>query len=315
MTVALITGAAGQDGSYLCEQLVEDGVEVHAVVEDRERASALPWLASARVHEADLRDARQLRAVVEAVAPDELYNLAGVSSVARSWKEPGVTAEVNGVAVAVLLQAAWELQCERGRPVRVVQASSAEIFGTPQDSPQSERTVVAPTNPYGASKAYAHHLVGVYRGLGLHATSLILYNHESPRRPDTFVTRKITRAAARIARGEQEHLVLGALDARRDWGWAPDYVAGMVRAARYDGGGDFVLATGVTHSVREFVAAAFAAAGVADWEPLIRHDAALVRPVETAESRGDASRAYAVLDWGHSVDFEGVVRRMVEEDQ
>jgi len=279
VTVALVTGATGQDGSYLCERLVSEDAELHAVVAE-DAAEGHRWLAEARVHQLDLRNSARLAALVAEVAPDEVYNLAGLSSVAQSWEQPVLTAEINAVAVAVLLQACWELQQRAGGPVRVVQASSAEIFGNATESPQSERTPLAPTNPYGAAKAYAHQLVGVYRGLGLHASSCILYNHESPRRPATFVTRKITSGVAAITRGEQQLLTLGALDARRDWGWAPDYVDGMVRAARHTEPGDYVLATGTSHSVREFVDAAFAAVGITDWEHLVELDTDFRRPVE-----------------------------------
>ncbi len=313
MTVALVTGATGQDGSYLCERLVSEGTELHAVVAE-DAADGHPSLAAARVHQLDLRNSAGLAALVAEVAPDEVYNLAGLSSVAQSWEQPVLTAEINAVAVAVLLQACWELQQRAGGPVRVVQASSAEIFGNATESPQTERTPLAPTNPYGAAKAYAHQLVGVYRELGLHSSSCILYNHESPRRPVTFVTRKITSGVAAIARGEQQLLTLGALDVRRDWGWAPDYVDGMVRAARHTEPGDYVLATGTNHSVREFVGAAFAAVGITDWEHLVELDTDFLRPVETQDTRGDATRATTVLGWTRTVGFDEIVRRMVLAD-
>jgi len=195
-----------------------------------------------------------------------------------------------------------------------VQASSAEIFGDAEMAPQDETTPVRPNSPYGASKAFAHQLVGVYRGRGLHAVSAILYNHESPRRPPTFVTRKIARAAARIARGLEQELVLGNLDARRDWGWAPDYVDAMVRAARHSEASDYVVATGEAHSVRDFVAAAFARAGVEDWESRVRVDQSFVRPSDTALQVGNAARAHGVLGWAPTVDFEELVGRMVDTD-
>ena len=314
MTTALITGATGQDGSYLCEQLAAEGTRVHAMVEDATAAAELPWLATAQLHEVDLRNADALKTLVAMTAPDEIYNLAGLSSVGRSWDEPVLTAQVNALPVVVLLQAARELQDTSGRPVRFVQASSAEIFGVASASPQNESTPIAPNNPYGAAKAFAHHMVGVYRGLGLHASSCILYNHESPRRPETFVTRKITAAAARIARGTQDRLNLGTLDARRDWGWAPDYVAGLVLAARHPQPLDVVLATGQTYSIGDFVDAAFRAAGLRQWENLVNLDDNLARPVETIEQRGDASLARAVLGWHPTVGFHEIVRRMIEAD-
>lgn len=312
MTVAVVTGATGQDGSYLCERLADEGAELHAVVIDDPTQHS--WLFGARIHQIDLRDGPALAQLVADVEPDEVYNLAGASSVARSWTEPLQTAEVNAVPVAVLLQACWELQQRTGVGVRFVQASSAEIFGNATESPQTERTPLNPTNPYGASKAYAHQLVGVYRGLGLHASSCILYNHESPRRPTTFVTRKITRAVAQISQGEQECLTLGSLDTRRDWGWAPDYVDGMVLAARHHEPLDVILATGRTHSIADFVDAAFRAADLPNWRGLVDVDEGLTRPVEITDQRGDATRARSILGWRTTIDFDELVRRMVDAD-
>ena len=312
MTVAVVTGATGQDGSYLCERLLAEGVELHAVVLADQPPH--PWLSTACIHQIDLRDHSDLDRLVAETAPDELYNLAGISSVARSWDEPVLNAQVNAMSVAVLLRACWELQRKKGAPVRFVQASSSEIFGRASESPQTEGTAIAPTNPYGAAKAYAHQLVGVYRGLGLHASSCILYNHESPRRPTTFVTRKITDAVARISRGEQERLSLGSLDTRRDWGWAPDYVDGLMLAARHHQPLDVVLATGETRSIGDFVDAAFRVVGIAQWRELVDLDDTLTRPVETVEQRGDATRARDLLGWRATVDFDELVRRMVAAD-
>jgi len=198
--------------------------------------------------------------------------------------------------------------------VPVVQASSAEIFGQPDRSPQDEDTPIRPVNPYGAAKAFAHHTCGVLRRQGLHAATAILYNHESPLRPRQFVTRKITSTVAAIARGKADRLELGNLDARRDWGWAPDYVDAMVRAARADRPGDYVVATGIAHSVRDFVATAFTHAGITDWEPLVHVDQALARPVDATELVGDATRAAMQLGWTPTVGFEEVVARMVAAD-
>jgi GDPmannose 4,6-dehydratase len=251
---------------------------------------------------------------VREVAPQEIYNLAGMSSVALSWREPALTGTVNGVAVTHLLEAAWQLQESRGRPVSFVQASSAEIFGQAATSPQDEFTPVAPTNPYGAAKAYAHHMVGIYRARGLTASSCILFNHESPRRPPTFVTRKITQAAARIARDGGGKIQLGNLDVRRDWGWAPDYVDALVSAARHASGDDFVIATGRAHSIAEFAAAALARVGIADWERCLETDPQFVRPVDATELVGDASKAKHDLAWQPTVDFAGLVGAMVDHD-
>ncbi len=307
---ALVTGATGQDGSYLVEQLLAGGTEVHALVREGDDV-ALPD----RVvrHVGDLTDGSGLEALVARVAPAEVFNLGGLSSVALSWSEPALTAQITGAAVGHLLKGALDLQESSGDPVRFVQASSAEIFGW-AGPPQDERTPISPVTPYGAAKAFAHHLVGVYRRRGLHASSCILFNHESPRRPETFVTRKITAGVARIVTGQQDELSMGNLDARRDWGWAPDYVDAMVRALRHHSAGEYVVATGTAHSVRDFVAAAFSAAGVSDWEHLVTLDPRFARPSDAPEQRGDPSRAREVLGWVPTVSFEELVARMVEHD-
>ena len=312
---AFITGITGQDGGYLAEQLLAAGSTVHGLV--RSAAEVAPTEAAypgVTLHVADLTDTVAVTRLLDEIEPDEIYNLAGISSVARSWQEPVATGEVSGLAAAGVLQAAWELTDRLGRRVCVVQASSAEIFGNPATAPQDEDTAIAPVTPYGAAKAYAHHMARVYRGRGLHASTVILYNHESPRRPPAFVTRKITQGAAMIARGEQDELALGNLDARRDWGWAPDYVDAMVRAGRHERPNDFVVATGVAHSVREFVAAAFRAAGIDDWAAHVRVDPAFVRPVDAVELTGDPSRARAELGWAPTVGFDEIVARMVRAD-
>jgi GDPmannose 4,6-dehydratase len=311
---ALVTGATGQDGSYLVERLVADGVEVHALVrhDDGAGADALPD--GVQRHRGDLTDGAAMAALVAEVEPGEIYNLGGLSSVALSWEQPALTAEVTGVAPGHLLKAAFDLQERTGEPVHFVQASSAEIFGRTSGAPADEDTPIRPLTPYGAAKAYAHHVVGVYRARGLLASSCILFNHESPRRPETFVTRKITAGAARIARGQQQELAMGNLDARRDWGWAPDYVAAMVLAARADEGRDYVVATGVSHSVREFVATAFLAAGIDDWEQHVTLDPRFARPSDAPDLVGDASRARELLGWAPSLRFEEIVARMVEND-
>ncbi|MBC7310749.1 MAG: GDP-mannose 4,6-dehydratase, partial [Tetrasphaera sp.] len=252
---AFVTGITGQDGGYLTERLVADGVEVHGMVhaDDPAQEALRERHPDVALHPGDLADHAGLARLVAEVAPDELYNLAGISSVAYSWEEPVITAELSGVAAAVLMRAAFELQECTGRRVAVVQASSAEIFGEASTVPQDESTPIRPASPYGAAKAYAHHMARVFRGLGAHVSTTILFNHESPRRSEAFVTRKITAGVARIARDGAGSLRLGNLDARRDWGWAPDYVDAMVRAARHGVADDFVVATGRTHSVAEFV--------------------------------------------------------------
>jgi GDPmannose 4,6-dehydratase len=309
MTRALITGVSGQDGSYLAERLVGDGVEVHAVALESE-----PPVAGVELHQGDVTDLESTRRLVLDLAPDEIYNLAAVSSVAQSWEDPDLCARVNGSAAAALLESAFQAQQQVGRPVRFVQASSAEIFGHPRESPQNEETPVRPVNPYGAAKAFAHHAVAVYRTRGLHAVSAILYNHESPRRPQHFVTRKITAGVAAIAAGRADRLTLGNIEARRDWGWAPDYAHALVLSARASEAQDFVIATGESHSVREFVVAALQRVGIDDWSAHVEIDQELLRPTDAVELTGDATRAREALGWVPTVDFEGIVARMVDAD-
>jgi len=302
---------SGQDGSYLAERLVAEGVEVHALVQAGDPA---PVLSGVEVHPGDLTQVDEVRSLLVDLSPDEVYNLAAVSSVARSWEEPDLTARVNGAAAVALLESARQAQEKSGRSVRFVQASSAEIFGEPAGTPQDESTPIRPVNPYGAAKAYAHLMVDVYRRRDLHAVSAILYNHESPRRPETFVTRKITATVAAIVAGRADRLELGNLDVRRDWGWAPDYVDALVRAARADQPRDYVIATGISHSVRDFVDSAFRHAGIDDWSSLVSTNPAYVRPADPMELTGDPTRAREHLDWAPTVGFEELVGRMVDAD-
>jgi len=306
MTVALITGVTGQDGSYLAELLLADGYEVHGLTRDPDE-SVTPGVVAHRV---DLAAGGEVAGVIAEIAPDELYNLAAISSVFQSWEEPLLTARINGLAVAEMLGALRT----SGKPARFVQASSAEMFGAPESSPQNESTAIRPTSPYGAAKAYAHGLVGAYRAAGMFASSVILYNHESPRRPEAFVTRKITAAAARIAAGLQDRLELGNTAARRDWGWAPDYVDALHRAATADAPGDFIVATGVSHSVEDFVRVAFERAGVDDWRSRIDVSDQLLRTGDAAEQAGDATRARTTLGWAPTKSFEEIVGAMVDAD-
>ncbi|EPR77596.1 GDP-mannose 4,6 dehydratase [Leifsonia rubra CMS 76R] len=310
MTRALITGVTGQDGSYLAELLLSKGYEVHGVTRDADEVVTTGVIA----HELDLATDSAIAELIATVEPNEIYNLAALSSVYQSWQSPALTARLNGAVVAEML-AAVKVIHDRGKTdIRFVQASSAEIFGAPSESPQNEQTTVRPTSPYGAAKAYAHGLVGAYRTAGVAASSVILYNHESPRRPETFVTRKITAAAARISLGLQDTLELGNLDARRDWGWAPDYVDALVRTAQHLFADDFVIATGVSHSVREFVAAAFARAGVDDWQDRVRVSDTLLRSGDAPLQLGDASKARQLLDWSPALGFDGIVSAMVDHD-
>lgn len=324
MATALVTGVTGQDGGYLAERLVAEGWDVHGLVQARDAqagafSSRCPEVT---LHEGNLADTGFTQSLIAELEPDEVYNLGGISSVAFSWQHPTLTAEVTGVGAVGILEACWLLQNATGRPVRVLQASSAEIFGRPAEVPQTELTPVRPSTPYGAAKAYAHQMTGIYRERGLAASTVILYNHESPRRPEAFVTRKITVAAARISAGLQDQLVLGSLDVRRDWGWAPDYVDAMVRAIRHTDldsperyvAGNYVIATGESHTVGEFVAAAFERAGVADWQHRVALDPAFARPGDAPEQRGDATRARATLGWAPTKGFGEIVAAMVEAD-
>lgn len=316
MPTALITGITGQTGGYLCDQLLEAGWHVHGIVRDADELEPEFHRRSpgATLHTGDLASGDGMRAIVADVEPDAIFNLGGISSVAQSWSQPELTGLVTGLGVASLLDGAWALRQRSGRRVSFVQASSAEMFGHAVDVPQTEATAIRPVNPYGAAKAYAHHLVGVYRGLGLEASSCILYNHESPRRPEAFVTRKITAGVAAIAAGTADHLTLGNLDATRDWGWAPDYASAMILAAAGEPG-DYVIATGEPHTVRDFVAAAFAAVGIDEWEPYVGQDPAFMRPSDAPALVGDPTRAREVLGWTPTVAFEEIVRRMVDNDR
>jgi GDPmannose 4,6-dehydratase len=314
--VVLVTGVAGQDGTLLAQRLVDDGCEVHGIVRSEgsvgRRGSRTP--PGVTIHVADVADPDQVYSVVAAVEPDEIYHLAGVSSVAQSWAEPVLTGQVTGVGAVCVFEAAHRVRETTGRSITVLLASSAEIFGAPDHAPQDETTPIRPVSPYGAAKAYAHLMAQTYRERGLRVATVILYNHESSLREETFVTRKITTAVARVAVDRREKLVLGALDVRRDWGWAEDYVDAMVRAARHVEADDFVIATGVSHSVADFVSAAFRRIGVASWRDHVVIDPLLARPVDQSEIVGDAAKARRVLGWGPTVEFDEMVARMVDHD-
>jgi GDPmannose 4,6-dehydratase len=314
MPSAFLTGATGQDGSYLIEQLGLDGWDVHALVRKTPVTEEQPVPDWVTTHVGDLLDADAVSGIISEVEPDTIFNLAGITSVAQSWDYPELTGRVTGLAVGTLLDAAWKLQERLARPVRFVQATSSEIFGSPENSPQNEDTPIRPVSPYGAAKAYAHHLVSVYRARGLFASAAILYNHESPRRPSTFVTRKITAEIARISTGRSTKLILGNTAAERDWGWAPDYVSAMVLLAQAEHPFDAVISTGELHSVRDFVAAAFAEAGISDWEQFVEIDQNLFRPVDATRVVGDSSRARDELGWQPTVQFPEIVARMVRHD-
>ena len=315
MTTAFITGIAGQDGYYLTQRLLVEGADVHGLVLDASSPEVDQVPAGVTLHQGDLGDCASMTSLIAAVAPDEIYNLGGISSVAYSWEHPAATGQVSGVGAVGIYEAARTLQDASGRQVRVLQASSAEIFGIPDRTPQTEHTTIAPVTPYGTAKAYAHLTAKAMRHQGLDVSTVILYNHESPRRPETFVTRKITAAAARIARDGSGSIAMGNLDARRDWGWAPDYVDAMIRAIRHQQADDYVIATGRAHSVEDFVAAAFARAGIDDWQAHVTIDPRFVRPVDAAQQVGDFSHAHQQLGWQPTVSFEELVGRMVDHDR
>jgi len=313
-STALVTGVHGQDGGYLATMLLGSGTEVHGLVRESGQAAVMARShPSMVVHVGDLIDDAFVRDLVRDVAPDLVVNLAGSTSVARSWDAPVETANVLAVGPIRLLDACWALDEGLGRRTRIVQASSAEIFGDPTTSPQDETTPVAPITPYGAAKAFAHTMVDVYRRRGMHASSAILFNHESPRRPQTFVARKISRGVASIALGLQRELRLGNIDAMRDWGYAPDFVDALARIAASEAPADYVVATGVAHTVRDFVAAAFRHVGIDDWAAHVVIDPQLYRPADPRALVGDPSRLRS-LGWQPTVDFEQLVALMVDFD-
>lgn len=309
---AFITGISGQDGFYLAQHLLSAGWQVHGMSRSEDVSDELS--AQVVLHIGDLTDSARLYALVEEVKPDTIFNLGGTSSVAASWQAPYQTSISTGAASIALLEAAWLLQEQNGHEIRFVQASSAEIFGSASQVPQNERTPVSPITPYGSAKAFAHHAVATYRARGLFASSAILYNHESYRRPATFVTRRITLGVAAIALGIRDRLSLGNLNAVRDFGWAPDYVQALALMATADQADDFVVATGISHTVREFAANAFAAAGIADGLEHVDIDDRFTRAVDAPEMRGDPSKISETLGWSATTNFQGIVQRMVEHD-
>jgi GDPmannose 4,6-dehydratase len=310
---ALITGIAGQDGSYLSELLLEKGYEVHGMVRGSP-SEVYPRLAhlggAINLHTGDLLDDRSLDEVMRACEPDEIYNLAGMSFVAASWPQPVLAAESNAVGVVRLLEAMREVVPE----ARFYQASSSEVFGDPREVPQTEATPLSPTSPYGAAKAYGHFVTVAYReSYGLFACAGILYNHESERRGLDLVTRKVSHGAAAIKLGLQEELLLGDLDAQRDWGHARDYVEAMWLMLQEEQPEDYLIATGESHSVRDLITVAFDHVGL-DPEPYIRIDPRFRRPADVGMLVGDASKARERLGWAPRTSFEALVRQMVDAD-
>jgi GDPmannose 4,6-dehydratase len=310
---ALITGITGQDGSYLAELLLAEGYDVTGVV----RRSSTPnfWriehlLDRITLRPADLLDQLSLIRIIQEVRPLEFYNLAAMSFVPASWDQPLLTGEYNSMGVTRLLEAVR--QVDPG--IKLYQASSSEMYGRVREVPQTELTPFYPRSPYGVSKVFGHYITVNYReSYGLFAVSGILFNHESPRRGLEFVTRKVTDGVARIKLGLAAHLSLGNLDAQRDWGFAGDYVRAMWLMLQQDRADDYVIATGVSHSVRQLVEVAFGRVGL-DWQRYVRIDPALLRPAEVDHLIGDASRAKAVLGWQPTVSFEQLVEMMVDAD-
>lgn len=321
MKTALITGITGQDGSYLAELLLSKGYTVHGIIRRASsfNTSRIDHLyegpqenSRLRLHYGDLTDSVMLVKLLYKIQPDEVYNLGAQSHVRVSFDIPESTGDIVGLGALRILEAIREANLVD--KVRYYQASSSEMFGKVQEIPQSERTPFYPRSPYGCSKLYAHWLTVNYReSYGLHATSGILFNHESPRRGETFVTRKITRAATRIKMGLQERLYLGNLSAQRDWGYAKEYVEGMWRMLQQDTPDDYVVATGETHSVKEFCEAAFGELDL-DWREYVSHDDRYERPAEVELLIGDPTKAREQLDWEPKVRFKELVNIMVQAD-
>src|SRR2546427_4667594 len=309
----LITGITGQDGSYLAELLLEKGYEVVGMM--RRSSAANLWriqhiVDRITLRPADLLDQLSLLRLIDDVRPHELYNLAAMSFVPASWDQPMLTGEFNAQGVTRILDAVRRVDPS----IRFYQASSSEMFGKVRETPQTELTPFYPRSPYGVSKVFAHYITVNYReSYNMFAVSGMLFNHESPRRGLEFVTRKVTDGVARIKLGLQDSLSLGNLDAHRDWGFAGDYVDAMWRMLQQDRPEDFVIATGVSHSVRELIEIAFGHAGL-EWQKHVRLDPTLIRPAEVEHLIGDATKARMQLGWAPSVDFAGLVKMMVDAD-
>ncbi len=323
MPVALITGIAGQDGSYLAEFLLEQGYEVHGVM--RRTSTINTWRLDAIYHDphdpgspfflhyGDITDSTVMANLLRKVLPDEVYHLAAQSHVQVSFEMPEYTADVTGTSTMKLLEAIRQVSEMTGKQIRFYQASSSEMFGS-TPPPQNEDTPFHPRSPYGAAKVFAYWATVNYReSYDMFATNGILFNHESPRRGETFVTRKISRAVAHIVKGTQHTLYLGNLDAKRDWGFAGDYVDAMWRMLQTTEPDDFVIATGEAHTVREFCELAFSHVDL-DWEQYVKVDPRYFRPAEVDYLLGDPSKAERVLGWKRQLSFPELVRLMVDED-
>jgi GDPmannose 4,6-dehydratase len=318
MKKALITGITGQDGRHLAELLHSKGYEVFGMVKGQNNPRAeqirtdFPYV---ELISGDLADLPSLVAAIEFAQPDEVYNLGAVTYVAFSFSQAELTANTTGLGVLRMLEAIRMVGGQQNNPIRFYQASSSEMFGMVRETPQTELTPFHPRSPYGCAKVFGHNITVNYReSYGMFACSGILFNHEGPWRGLEFVTRKISNAVARIKLGLQDHVALGNLDAQRDWGYAGDYVKAMWMMMQQDNPDDFVVATGVTHSVREFLDLAFAEVGIGDWSKLVVRDPAMIRPAEVDVLIGDATKARKTLGWQPEVDFPGLVQMMVRHD-
>ena len=318
MKRALITGITGQDGMYLGELLVSKGYEVYGLVRGQNNPkleivrSVLP---TAKLLFGDLTDLSSLLRALEVSQPDEIYNLGAISFVAYSWENASLTSDVTGKGALNILEATRLHSGDDLGRIRFYQASSSEMFGKVQDVPQRETTLLWPRSPYGVAKVFAHYMTINYReSYGMHASSGLLFNHESPRRGPEFVTRKVSQAVARIALGKQDKIVMGNLDASRDWGFAGDYVEAMWLMLQQEQADDYVISTGETHTIRELLDVAFHHVGIDDWHPLVEQNPAFMRPAEVDLLVGDPSKAKAALGWEPKVGFEQLVTMMVDAD-
>lgn len=317
MNTALITGVVGQDGAYLSALLRRRGLRVIGTAPPVPQPAgfAEAYMPGVDIRVVDLADQPAMTALLDAERPDEIYNLASISSVAASWRTPLAVAQVNGVAFLGLLEAVRSLRASGYEP-RICQASSAEIFGDPRYLGTDEAHPIAPNNPYAVAKAFAHFTAQSYRqAYGMFVSTVILFNHESPLRPATFVTRKITAAAVEIAAGKRDVLELGRRDIRRDWGSAADYVRAMSATLVHERPDDFCIGTGVSHELGEFVAMAFAAAGITDPAPYVRTNPDFVRPHDIPETRANPAKAAVELGWRPEVGLGEVVAAMVAVDR
>ena len=318
MKRALVTGITGQDGLYLSELLLSKGYEVFGLIRGQNNPKAdlvRSVVPDVRLLHGDITDLSSLIRALSTSQPDEVYNLGAVSFVAYSWENARLTSDVTGLGVLNVLEATRLHAGPDLSKIRFYQASSSEMFGKVQDVPQRESTLLWPRSPYGVAKVYGHYMTINYReSYGMHASSGILFNHESPRRGPEFVTRKITQAVARISLGLQDSIALGNLDAKRDWGFAGDYVEAMWLMLQQEQADDYVVATGETHSIREFLEIAFAHVGIEDWQPKVTQDPRFLRPAEVDLLIGDPTKAREQLGWQPKVGFEDLVRMMVDSD-